>query len=388
MTSTPNGSKGTGQFFYDYWNNAIDSDLLFETDHTQTKENETNQNFVYEKFIPNATELVNDKRSNSFIRIKYPWFEDFRKTQEWYEEQCRELNFNTRKIGQEIDLEFVGSTDCPFSDEVLTKMQKSVVKPKFLLDLPHSAKLKIFTNDIDPGDYYLIGVDTASAINGCYSAIEVFGFRDFTQVAELAIRVGSLHDYGDMVYEVTKYFVNLTNGRVILVIENNSIGKSIVEQIQLTDMGYYLYNEKNKIDINGNIIEYGVNTNSRTKSLMTAELYAQVNENPENFKSEELVNQFHAIERNNAGQITSSTYSDMFMACCFCAYARKQKELDILPLLSYNSEELQEQQLNIMSSFIEMSNNKKLANIKINEEENIIVPENTESEESVLPFFF
>ena len=49
--------------------------------------------------------------------------------------------------------------------------------------------------------------------------------------------------------EVTKYFVNLTNGRVILVIENNSIGKSIVEQIQLTDMGYYLYNE-NISDIN------------------------------------------------------------------------------------------------------------------------------------------
>ena len=47
---------------------------------------------------------------------------------------------------------------------------------------------------------------------------------------------------------------------------------------------------------------------------MVAELYKFINETPENFKSDVLVNNLHAIERNNAGQMTSSEYSDMFMA--------------------------------------------------------------------------
>lgn len=395
MTSTPNGSQGTGQFFFDYWNLAIDSDDIFEIDKSQTSDGETNQNFVYEKFKNNADLLVSDPNKNSFIKIKYKWDEDPRKSQEWYQEQCRELNFKKRNIAQELDLEFVGSTNCPFDDDVLAKLQQSVIKPIDFLQLSNGGVLKIF-DSIDPLDYYLIGVDTASAINGCYSAIEVYSFRDFKQVAELALRVGSLHQYGEMVYDTTKHFVNQSGGRVILVIENNSIGKSIVEQIQLTDMGYYLYHERQKLDSRGVITEYGLNTNSRTKSIMVAELYKFINETPENFKSEELVNQLHAIERNNAGQITSSAYSDMFMASCFCAYARKDKELEILPLISFGSN-YQENETKIVKSIIQMSNPKDYANererreIYLNNfedevEENIIHPD--QEQHDPLPFFF
>lgn len=395
MTSTPNGSQGTGQFFFDYWNLAIDSDDIFEIDKSQTSDGETNQNFVYEKFKNNADLLVSDPNKNSFIKIKYKWDEDPRKSQEWYQEQCRELNFKKRNIAQELDLEFVGSTNCPFDDDVLAKLQQSVIKPIDFLQLSNGGVLKIF-DSIDPLDYYLIGVDTASAINGCYSAIEVYSFRDFKQVAELALRVGSLHQYGEMVYDTTKHFVNQSGGRVILVIENNSIGKSIVEQIQLTDMGYYLYHERQKLDSRGVITEYGLNTNSRTKSIMVAELYKFINETPENFKSEELVNQLHAIERNNAGQITSSAYSDMFMASCFCAYARKDKELEILPLISFGSN-YQENETKIVKSIIQMSNPKDYANERERREmylnnfedeveENIIHPD--QEQHDPLPFFF
>lgn len=397
MTSTPNGSQGTGQFFFDYWNLAIDSDDIFEIDYNQTDIDEKNQNKVYEKFTKNADEIIKDPNKNSFIKIRYKWDEDPRKTEEWYQEQCKELNFKKRNIAQELNLEFVGSTNCPFDDDVLSKLQESVTKPIEYLSLSHSASLKIF-DKINPLDYYLIGVDTASAINGCYSAIEVYSFKDFKQTAELALRVGSLHQYGDMVYDVTKYFVEKANGRVILVIENNSIGKSIVEQIQMSDMGYYLYHERSKLDSRGVVTEYGLNTNSRSKSLMVAELYKYINETPEFFKSEELVNQLHAIERNNSGQITSSAYSDMFMASCFCAYARKDKELEILPLITIGSA-YQDVETSIVRSLIQMSNPKDYLSERLkfeneiknntNIDEHIIYPDlNNSDNDSPLPFFF
>lgn len=398
MSSTPNGAAaGTnGYFFFEYWSGAVDSDLLFELDTEHTKPDEKNQNFVYEKFVPNADEIAADPRSNSFVRVKFKWDEDPRKTQEWYQKQCQELNFNMRKIGQEIDLEFVGSSDCPFSDDVLKKLTDAVIKPIGSIPLSHSANMKLY-DEVNQSDYYLIGVDTASAINGCFSAIEVYSFLDFKQVGELAIRVGSLHQYGEMVYDVIKYFVNESGGRVIVVIENNSIGKSIVEQIQMSDLSYYLYHERDKIDSHGIVTEYGISTNARTKPLMVAEAYARINDYPENFKSEELVNQLHALERSNSGQLTSSAYTDIFMATCFCAYARKQKELDILPLIKTN-ELVEKQQMEVMTDIIKMSSPKNYA-IKKEEHENLnyVVseksifdenPDNVNVDDNGLPFFF
>jgi len=185
----------------------------------------------------------------------------------------------------------------------------------------------------------------------------------------------------------------LAGGNIIIAIENNSIGKVIVEDVMMTDLVYKLYYEKDEVDKKGNVNKYGINTNVRTKDLMVAELYGFVNGGPQFFHSQNLVDQLHAIERNNAGQITSSSYTDAFMAACFCAYTRKMKTLEILPLLSYSNDEVQKEYLNTMENLIEMSSGKKFMQKKELEEELFIIPEDhfndpNDVDDSTLPFFF
>ena len=94
-------------------------------------------------------------------------------------------------------------------------------------------KMSFFVNpeEMDKTDYYLIGVDTASGSSGlaAYNAIEVYSYRDFVQVAEANFKLGHLLKYGEIIDAIFRYFRSLVGDRIILCIENNSIGKAPIE---------------------------------------------------------------------------------------------------------------------------------------------------------------
>ena len=139
--------------------------------------------------------------------------------------------------------------------------------------------------------------------------------------------------------------------------------------------------------------EYGISTNARTKPLMTSMFFDYVNEAPELFYSEELVTQLHTIERNHAGQIASKSYSDMFMACCFTAYVRKMKELEIMPLLTYGNEQLADQKVDDFKTIAQLSSPKEFVKNQIAREESFLfyneeMLDQRQTDDSDLPFFF
>ncbi len=303
FASTPNGSEGIGKFFHDMWSKAISSDLLFQP----------TPDGLNEKFVDNDKEIISDPNRNSFTKVKYHWSEDSRKDKAWYDTMCQEFNHDERKINQELDLAFVGASNCIFSDSVLKKLDNNIKKPLEIVSMPHQSHLKLFQK-IEPSDYLIIGVDTASSVKGAYSAIEVFGFKNFEQIGEVNIKFGSLVKYGEVVDKVFRYLNYIMGGRIIIAIENNSIGKAIVEHLQyhVKDFDYtsFMYFEPEKVDSAGRVKEYGINTNSRTKDLMVTSFYEFVTEGPEYFYSEDLITQLNGITRNNAGHISHTSYSD------------------------------------------------------------------------------
>lgn len=250
--------------------------------------------------------------------------------------------------------------------------------------------MKIF-KEIDPNDYYLIGVDTAISIDNCFSAIEVYSFKNFEQVGELAIRLGSLTEYADVVIAAAKHFHEKTGGRIILCIENNTIGLSIVESVVNSDYVYNLYHDPHKVDKNGVVMQWGISTNAKTKPIMISEAYYHINNTPQYFHSQDLVSQLNSLERNNAGQVSSRSYTDMFMATCFCAYVRKMKELDILPQLQYDPKEVMEDNFKSLQTIIsaispvQYAKEKYFQNQTFAEEE--FIPPQDQSINH-LPFFF
>lgn len=355
MTSTPNGIEGDGKFFYEMHERAVVSDDLFVE----------NSSGEAEDWVDSADEVVSDPSKNSFIRVRYHWSENPIRTKEWYEQQKKELNFDQRRINQELDLLFVGGTNCIFDDETLQRFV--YINRAAAIEMSNQVKFDIFQTEFDPKDYYLIGVDTASSIKGAFNAIEMFSYKGFEQVGEANVRLGSLTKYGEVVDSVFKWLYKIVGARIILCIENNSIGKAIVEHLlyHVKDFNYipHIYKDLTKKEIPGQAIdmtehEYGINTNSRTKELMVSLLYDALKDLPTRIKSQDLIGQMSSIQRSNRGTIRTSGFSDMFMAASFCAYVRKMTELQILPLLDYSNVQISQNFFNSIKTAADMMNTK------------------------------
>lgn len=300
MTSTPNGVVGEGKFFSDMWSNAIDANDIFDE----------NNNFV-----KNSDIIVNDPSKNGFIKIKFHWSDDPTKDDNWYNEQKRELNFDLRSINQELDLLFIGSTSCIFDDLFLSKLNSK--KPIKKIELSHFAYLKLY-KEINPKNFYIIGIDTAKSLTGDYCAIEIFDYDKFEQVGEFFSKLGSLKKFTDIIIEIIDLFVDKTKGNFILAIENNSIGSAIIELLE-DDYSNYLYSDDEKE------FKYGINTNSKTKDQMITIFFDYINSSPELIHSSDLIEQLSVIEKKHNGSVSAKSgyHDDLFMACCFCAYVRR-----------------------------------------------------------------
>ena len=306
-----------------------------------------------EQLRKNADVIISDSSKNGFIRIRYHWSENPKKTQEWYIEQCRELD-DKRKVNQELDLIFVGTSNCIFEDDLLSRFKSKIHIDTF--NCPYETQLIIYEKDLNPNDYYLIGVDTARSLSGdsAYNSIEVYSFSQFKQIAEFNYRIGSFTKYGQIIDAIFRWLFAQVSHNIIIAIENNTIGLASIEHLlnHVHDINYtnYLYKEaKSK--------EWGIYTSGISKDLMIGCFTEIIKDNPEAIASQPLINQLSAIERSRGGNISSDTFSDLFMASCFCAYARKMKSLEILPLIALGTEVVQQNKIDTYKQFINLNTN-------------------------------
>jgi len=347
VTSTPNGAGGgTGEWFYDRYQNSVDTDILFDEDN---------------KWVDSSQKLINDPTKNGFLRTRFHWSEDPRKDENWYQEQCRELS-DKRKINQELDLIFVGTSNCIFDDDLLSDFKSK--KHIDMLNCPYETNLIIYKNNLNKNDYYLIGVDTARSLTGAYNSIEIFSFARFEQIAEFNYRIGSFNKYGEIIDFIFRWLHRQVGDNIILAIENNTIGLAPIEYLlEVRDINYqqYIYKDpvvKNPGRKSSNREEWGISTTGISKDHMIGCFTEIIKENPTAIKSQELINQLSAIERTRGGSISSETFSDLFMASCFCAYARKMKAMEIMPLINIGREEVVKNKYDIFKSFVEVNTNK------------------------------
>jgi hypothetical protein len=101
--------------------------------------------------------------------------------------------------------------------------------------------------------------------------------------------------------------------------------------------------------------EWGISTTGISKDHMIGCFTEIIKESPSCIKSQDLINQLSAVERSRSGNISSDTFSDLFMASCFCAYARKMKATEIMPLINMGSVEFNKRRFDTFKSFINLN---------------------------------
>jgi len=314
FSTTPNGAGMN--FFYNVWSRGWDSTEVFKDDTINIESN-------WKEIIDNNNE------KNNFVKFKIHWSET-NKDDAWYKQQVKELNFNMRKVSQELDLVFLGSSNAVFPDEVLEMFKPKEVISKITLAYGETFEL---VEELDPTELYLLGVDTAASTAGSVKG-------DFSTLVLVKARTGDEIGSWHGKYSVVKRFAvvvksliqglyelhALDEDTLTVIIERNSFGLGVVEELMFDDGGFdyesYLY----RYTLNNGDKIPGIVTNAKSRDMMFNLLLSNINEMPERAGTALLQEELRNLEQKNNGRFeaSGSAHDDVIMGYNFCLYVRNE----------------------------------------------------------------
>ena len=277
VLSTPNKTIGIGEWYFRRYSKAVSRDDIFEPF------------VIHWKMIP---ELADDK--------------------DWYKTQCKLFDHNPRKIAQELELKFLPAEGSFFEAETVEKVQNAVTEPTERLKL-FNGELWRFANPI-PNRYYIMGVDTAPEHGEDKSAVTVWDYETLEQVAEYRGQCKVL----DFI-KVVKVLATQYPG--MIVVESNSYGNQVVEQLNNSEFSFMIYKEKR----GKQTVLPGLSTNTKTRPLMIDALYSYITQYPECVKSERLALELTGLVTKTNGKVEADTgcHDDLALATSCVFYVRK-----------------------------------------------------------------
>ena len=281
MVSTPNKTEGIGKFFFQNWKAAINADIIFKPH-----------------------------------KIHWSEIDDFRNDPTWYKKQCELLNNDKRKIAQELELKFISTENSLFDEKVQEALQNIDNIPKEKIKFPSGTELWRF-KDLDKTKFHLIGVDTASNSGADFSAIEVVEHETLDHVLEFKGKL-PVKEFA----KIVKLCARLIPHN-ILIVENNSYGNQVIEELQYDEeISYNIFGEW-KGEGDKKTFTVGLNTNARTRPLILDAMFTYVNENPEFIKSERLALELLGLSnKRNRIEADAGGNDDLAMSYAFICYAR------------------------------------------------------------------
>lgn len=322
VLSTPNKTVGIGEWYFKRYMSAVSRDDIFEPF------------VIHWRSIP---ELADDP--------------------DWYRTQCALFDNDERKIAQELELKFLPAEGSFFDPRTVEKVQDAVCKPLEVTKL-YNGEIWRFANAI-PERYYIMGVDTAPEHGEDKSAITVWDYETLEQVCEYQGKCKVL-DFVKVVKVLAAQYPGL------IVVESNSYGNQVVEQLNHSEFGHMIYKERR----GKQTYLPGLSTNSKTRPLMIDALYSYITQYPECVKSERLALEIAGLVTKTSGRVEADTgcHDDLVLSTSVIMYVRKYDP----PLLIGSQEftQISADMASIISSnsnvVDDMSNNSIMKHVKEN----------------------
>ena len=283
IISTPNRTTGIGKWYFDTWKMAKKGEGIYKP---------------FEMCWRDIPEFANDPT--------------------WYDTQCALLNNVKWRIAQELDMQFVASSDSFFDADIISQLNKIDTKPISIITI-NGHDLKQYELP-DNERMYLIGIDTASSSGTDSSTVWVMDYETGNQVAEFQSKL-RVDDFCPIIEQICKIYPNN-----LVIPECNSYGNQVCEY--LTRQGLYnLYQTKlSKTNSSQKIqkTKYGLYTNPMNRPLIIDALYTMVTENIEGIKSVNTALELISLIDYGNGKVAADEgeHDDLVMAFAFCCYVR------------------------------------------------------------------
>ena len=231
---------------------------------------------------------------------------------EWYKSQCELFDNDSRKIEQELELKFLPSGGSFFDEQTCLKLQNGSKEPIEVLKLFDGLIWK-FENAV-PGKHYITGVDTAPEFGEDKSAITVWDYETLDQVWEYQTKC-QVKDF----VKVVKFAISQYPGTV--VIENNSYGNQVMEEVRDSEYSIMMYKERR----GEHKIVPGLSNNIKTRPLMIDAMYSYITQYPQMVKSQRLALELIGLVNKNNGRVEADAgcHDDLALTLAFCMYVRK-----------------------------------------------------------------
>jgi len=257
---------------------------------------------------------------NDFNSVKLPWDVHPERDQDWFEKESR--NMSSREIAQELQCNFNTSGATLLSSEDLARIRENVNEPKYKTGFDRN--LWIWETYNSAKKYFLIA-DVARGDGNDFSTFHIFDSESMEQVAEYQGKL-PLDMFASLIYETSKEY-----GFCLTVVENNSIGMSVLDKLrEMNHPNVYWSRKGNHEQIDQYLAEQqktaapGFSTTIKTRPLVVAKLEELTRNKILKINSIRLANEFKTFIWNNGRPEAMRGYNDdLVIAAAIACWVRE-----------------------------------------------------------------
>ena len=259
------------------------------------------------------------QEENDFHPTNLPWDVHPDRDQDWFEKETR--NMSRRQIAQELECNFNASGETVIHSEDLERLVYSVKEPTYRTGFDRNLWL---WEQYDSGASYLLVADVARGDGADYSVFHIIKLETMEIVGEYRGKP-NLEQFASVLDSTGKEF-----GNCLLVVENNSLGISILEKLQSREYpniyfsikGTHEYIDQLQAESLNNSVP-GFTTSSKTRPLIVAKMEEFIRNKLITIYSSRLVDEFKTfIWNNNKAEAMRSYHDDLVMALAIGCWVR------------------------------------------------------------------
>jgi len=272
-----------------------------------------------------------DQGANDFHPTMLPWSVHPERGPDWFAKETR--NMSQRQIAQELECSFNASGDTVINPEDLKRIHENITPPKYKTGFDRNLWL---WEQYDPNFSYLLVADVARGDGSDFSVFHILKLETMEVIGEYQGKP-SLGDFSRILYNTGKEY-----GFCLLVVENNSLGISVLEKLQDMEYSNIYYSAKGSHEYVDPVQAYdadkviaGFTTSSKTRPLIVAKMEEFIRNKLIKVYSSRIINEFKTfIWQNNRPQAMRSYHDDLVMSFAIACWVKdtaltvNQKEMD------------------------------------------------------------
>jgi hypothetical protein len=265
------------------------------------------------------TYIEAEQNINDFHPTVLTWDRHPERDQAWFEKETR--NMSHRQIAQELECNFNASGETVLHSEDLQRLVQSIKNPIYRTGFDRNLWL---WEQYDPEATYLMTADVARGDGQDFSVFHIVKLETMEIIGEYRGKP-NLEEFAATLDSTGREF-----GNCLLVVENNSLGISILEKLQGREYpnlyysikGTHEYIDQIQAEAISNSVP-GFTTSSKTRPLIIAKMEEFIRNKLITVYSSRLVDEFKTfIWNNNKAMAMRSYHDDLVMALAIGCWVR------------------------------------------------------------------